>query len=67
MNISVSFIINTTLYVLGNYVYHSVKGLVLPIALVRAEREGEICSDLLKVLQRNVAVHVQIIILHDRL
>lgn len=56
-----------TSYVLGSCVYQSIKGLVLPIALVRAEGEGEICSDLLKVIQRNVAVHVQIIVLHDGL
>lgn len=34
---------------------------------MRAEGEGEVCGDLLKVLQRNVAVHVQVVILHDGL
>ncbi len=65
--ISFISVINTTLFVFSSRVYQSVKDLVLPIALVCAEREGEICSDLLKVLQRNVTVHVQIIILYDRL
>lgn len=41
--------------------------LVLPVALVRAEGEGKVCGDLLKVLQRDVAVHIQVVVLHDRL
>lgn len=56
--ISFISVINTTLFVFSSRVFQSVKDLVSPIALVCAEREGEICSDLLKVLQRNVAIHV---------
>lgn len=39
----------------------------IPVAVMSAEGERKISSYLLKVLQRDVAIHVQIIILHDRL
>lgn len=44
-----------------------VKKSSVPVTVMSAEGERKISSYLLKVLQRDVAIHVQIIILHDRL
>lgn len=39
----------------------------VPVTVMSAERERKVSSYLLKVLQQDVAIHVQVIILQDRL